>query len=126
MNEITQTNFTYPIAVPNIDCPHCVLRMRYQSQNPTENDRGTTFYQCADVAITKSDTVRDLPKVHEAKSQGGNDCCAAASFTMQGYETGSWRQTTTLSFYFDTPSQQFRIDSNSGTGTTIPSYVFSI
>ena len=42
------------IVVPNVVADNAVVRVRYVSQNPTENDRGTTFYQCADVKIVKA------------------------------------------------------------------------
>lgn len=27
--QASQTNFSIPVSVPNIDCPHCVIRVRY-------------------------------------------------------------------------------------------------
>ncbi|RYH00356.1 hypothetical protein EON65_49520, partial [archaeon] len=42
MNEVTQTNFTLTVTIPSTPSEHAVLRLRYVSQNPTENDRGTT------------------------------------------------------------------------------------
>ena len=43
-----QTNLSVPIVMPNIDCAHCVLRVRYNPNKPTES----IFHQCADVAFT--------------------------------------------------------------------------
>lgn len=43
-----QRNFTFQFITPDVECQHCVLRARYQSHKPGE----TTFYQCADIAIT--------------------------------------------------------------------------
>lgn len=43
-----QTNLSVPIVMPNIDCAHCVLRVRYMPNKPTES----IFHQCADVAFT--------------------------------------------------------------------------
>ena len=54
MNEITQTNFTFDVVMPNIPCDECVIRLRYLSNNPLEDDRGTIFYQCADIKLTPS------------------------------------------------------------------------
>lgn len=129
MNEITQTNFTLSVTVPNVDCPHCVLRMRYKSNNPSENDRGMIFYQCADVAVTKSATgavgssaigseaeLKVVPAPVAAVTAEDYSCCAPSVFSMQGYETGSWRLPTHKSYYFDAPNQFFRVDSVSGDG----------
>jgi hypothetical protein len=122
MNEITQTNFTIRVTVPNTAVEHGVMRLRYVSQNPTENDRGTTFYQCADVRIVKDSTT-----VEEAKTEAGkpasqsavaaaSDCCAPDQFVLHGYETGSWRNPTDKKYYFDAANKLFRVDTNSGTG----------
>lgn len=123
MNEITQTNFTMNVKIPNVDLAHGVLRVRYLSQNPTENDRGTTFYQCADVKVTKSaDVVPAETKKEEVKKAApvgnGIECCAPKQFTLQGYETASWRQNTQKTYYFDAINQLFRVDTNSGNGVT--------
>jgi hypothetical protein len=147
MNEITQTNFTMWVVAPNLDLDHGVLRIRYVSQNPSEDDRGTTFYQCADVSVTKTSeedlakkaasttavatatatapvrksVTTELEQVPRNRDRlqapvGGVDCCAPKQFTMQAYETGSWRNPTTKKYFFDAPTQMFRIDTNSGTG----------
>jgi len=55
MNEITQTNFSFVVTIPSVQCDACVLRVRYVSNNPLENDRGEIFYQCSDITITSSD-----------------------------------------------------------------------
>ena len=114
------------VQIPNIDSEHSVVRLRYVSQNPTENDRGMTFYQCADVKITKSaegiaDAVK--PVVPAAPTRGGGDCCAAKQFTMEGYETNSWRNPTAKKYYFDAAQNLFRVDTNSGTGTLLFCFV---
>ena len=63
--------YTKPIfslqVVPNIDCPHCVLRARYNAHKPGE----TIFYQCADIKIQKSDSInmgpiRSLPPLSQS------------------------------------------------------------
>lgn len=119
MNMITQTNFTIPVKVPNVDCDHCVLRVRYVSQNPTEDHGGSpTFHQCADVKVVKSDVPSDddAEEVPDDKVTE-NDCCAPGKFTLEGYETGSgWRNPTKMKFFFDAENQLFRIDTNSGDG----------
>jgi len=121
MNEITQTNFTIPTIIPNVDCEHCVVRIRYISQNPTENDRGMTFYQCADVKVNKNANVVAAPAVPQPLppvTGGGEECCAPSQFTMEGYETASWRNPTYKKYFFDAPKQLFRIDTYSGKGTS--------
>jgi hypothetical protein len=37
--QASQTNFSIPVSVPNIDCPHCVIRVRYHpnSASPWAN-----------------------------------------------------------------------------------------
>lgn len=121
MNEITQTNFSVNVAIPNIDCDHCVVRLRYISQNPTENDRGMTFYQCADVKVTKSTEVE--VKVAPTAPVTGNitalECCTQKQFSLEGYETASWRNPTSKKYFFDAEAKLFRIDTNSGTGKII-------
>lgn len=128
MNEITQTNFTIKVQIPNVECKHCVIRLRYLSENPTENDRGTTFYQCADVRI-KASSAKDKPAEAAKKPEetptkpavSANttsiDCCAPAQFTLEGYEVSTWRRNPTLKkFYFDAKNKLFRVDTNSGYG----------
>eukprot|EP01033_Poteriospumella_lacustris_P004845 gene4845-3474_t len=123
MNEITQTNFTIKVQIPNVECKHCVIRLRYVSQNPTENDRGMTFYQCADVKVVKSTEVVK-PAAAPAKpvvptNATSLDCCAPAQFTLEGYEVSTWRgNPTTKKFYFDAKNKLFRVDTNSGKGVT--------
>jgi hypothetical protein len=51
MNEVTQTNFSIAVTMPHEVCHECVIRVRYVSNNPLENDRGTIFYQCADIQL---------------------------------------------------------------------------
>jgi hypothetical protein len=57
MDMVTQTNYTITGQIPKIICPHCVLRLRYVSNNPEEinNRHGQNpqaiFYQCADISI---------------------------------------------------------------------------
>jgi len=49
----TQTNLTLQIAVPNIECAHCVIQIKYQPKKPTE----PVFLQCVDVAIRYSQSL---------------------------------------------------------------------
>lgn len=123
MNEITQTNFTIRVAVPDVECTACVMRLRYLPHNPLEP---TAFYQCADVSVSKgaeshpalTSTAPNL-RGHTTPPGQGVECCTARQFTMQAYETSSWRQPTQLTYYFDTDAGLQRIDTNSGSGSTI-------
>jgi len=134
MNEITQTNFTMKVTIPNVDCDHCVVRLRYVSQNPTENDRGMTFYQCADVSVAKSDIevpAAPVPApvrapVRADVNSTDLDCCAPQQFTLDAYEMASWRNPTTKKFYFDAVNRLFRVDTNSGSGNTVKDGYFQM
>lgn len=127
MNEITQTNFTIRVAVPNQAVDHGVIRLRYLSQNPTEDDRGTTFYQCADVRIvepstddpTAADDSINADDKTSADDATVKDCCAPKQFVLHGYETGSWRNPTDKKYYFDAVNKLFRVDTNSGNGKRV-------
>jgi len=133
MNEISQTNFTLRVQIPDEECDHCVLRMRYVPHNPLEPDN---FYQCSDVSVGMRESKGGAksmsaphaslrgseasdPNPKKASVTGGSECCAPSQFTMQAYETASWRAPTQLTYYFDTVAQLQRIDTNSGSGTTI-------
>ena len=121
LNMITQSNFTMTVTVPNVDCEHCVLRMRYVSHNPTEDHGGSpSFHQCADVKVVKgAETKKEATaQLRTATSEENHDCCAPKKFTIEGYETSNWRNPTKLKYYFDSANQLFRIDSNSGSGET--------
>lgn len=50
--QASQTNFSIPIVVPDLDCDACVFRVRYSPNKPTE----VSFWQCADVTIAKTGT----------------------------------------------------------------------
>jgi hypothetical protein len=131
MNMITQSNFTLSVKIPNLDCEACVLRMRYVSNNPTEDHGGSpTFHQCADVTVKKVDDAtlvaaaaadRADKNATAAKpsEQGGQDCCAPKQFTMEGYENSAWRNPTKLKYFFDGENELFRIDQDSGAGVTV-------
>ena len=50
--QAAQSNFSFPLVMPDMDCPSCVLRVRYLPNKPTEVD----FWNCADVNISKTGT----------------------------------------------------------------------
>lgn len=86
MNQITQTNFSVKVFLPNEPCDQCVLRVRYLTNNPLEDDHGTTFHQCSDVKLVQSDdAVKHVePVVTQIAHRGHedpHDCCAPESFT---------------------------------------------
>lgn len=121
MNMITQTNFTLSVVIPNVDCEACVLRTRYISHNPTEDSGGSSnFHQCADVTVKKtSQPVASAPTSSPKKLSKEQGCCAPKQFTMEGYETSDWRNPTHFKFFFDAENELFRIDQDSGSGTTV-------
>ncbi|CAF5151824.1 unnamed protein product, partial [Rotaria sp. Silwood1] len=53
-NQITQTNFSIEINLPNQPRDECVLHVRYLSNNPLEDDHGTVFHQCSDIILTQT------------------------------------------------------------------------
>lgn len=139
MNMITQTNFTMSVVVPNVECEHCVVRLRYLSNNPTEDHGGgMIFYQCADVSVSKLDSganiIESSPstpivvKPADAQEEGGRNlsCCAAKQFTMEGSETASWRNPTHKHYYIDGVNQLLRVDTDSGEGITTKDGAFQM
>jgi len=126
MNEVKQTNFTITAVVPNIACEFCVLRLRYVSNNPLEEDHGRTFYQCSDIKIRKGED--DAPKsiplaVTEPEPQLSKSnpmgCCTMPQWEGRFYETGSWRHPTIGYIAYDATNQFMRVDTVSGSGRTI-------
>jgi hypothetical protein len=84
MNHNSQTNFSIRIRLPNESCKFCDLRVRYLTNNPDEEDQGTTFHQCSDIQLLKSHTSVIRSVVDEtilAKSQKDpHDSCTPPSF----------------------------------------------
>jgi len=67
-NQAAQRNYTVSITVPNEQCSHCVIRMRYVPHKPTEN----IFYQCTDVSVSASTAFTpDIYGVMYDDAQGG-------------------------------------------------------
>ncbi|XP_046346789.2 uncharacterized protein LOC124127434 [Haliotis rufescens] len=54
-----QRNYTVVVSVPDMECDHCVIRVRYNAHKPGEN----TFYQCTDVRVTKTQGTQLLPQL---------------------------------------------------------------
>ena len=65
MNEVTQTNFSINVTMPDMTCSECVIRVRYETNNPLEDDRGTIFYQCADIALVSSSNESESSKLRD-------------------------------------------------------------
>ncbi|EDV23529.1 uncharacterized protein TRIADDRAFT_58259 [Trichoplax adhaerens] len=59
-------NYTVPITIPNINCSHCVLRIRYNSHKPGEQ----TFIQCSDVSFSHKKSNDDHHEAEEEVYQG--------------------------------------------------------
>lgn len=132
MNQITQTNFSLDILLPNISCKTCVLRVRYLSQNPLEDDRGTTFYQCADIELTTKRVKENEKIVREAEKRlllepdnkldtnrktNPNDCCAPASFVVVFvHRIPKFDFHSSGLIYYDKPSQKMHVKITSGSG----------
>jgi len=57
---------------------------------------------------------------------GGVPCCSVKQFTVQAYETGSWRNPTAIFTAYDGVAQQMRIDLNSGDGVTVKDGIFQL
>lgn len=130
MNMITQTNFTYVITVPNTDADAAVLRVRYISNNPEENDRGEIFYQCSDITISSSSSsneinndIKQQPKqdkedlsiftldvVATKKHKESDDsmgCCAPSAFMINYDETNP---TGSGIIWYSKDAQMIRVD----------------
>ncbi len=114
MNHNTQTNFTILIQLPNETCDQCVLRVRYLTNNPDEEDHGKTFYQCSDIQLIKSSNnivepiFDEIPLVKHVNDP--HDCCTPPSFQIEFIH---WIPDIVSSssgvIYYDKPSQQMRI-----------------
>ena len=114
MNHNTQTNFSIPIQLPNEPCDYCVLRVRYLTNNPDEEDRGTTFHQCSDIQLKKGSqhvTQSNFNRIQPVKHQNdSHDCCAPRSFqTRFIHRIPAIDYVSSGIIYYDQPSKQMRI-----------------
>ena len=113
MNHNTQTNFSIPIRLPTEPCAQCVLRVRYVTNNPDEEDEGRTFYQCSDIQLVRSSADSSssaLPEKHSALHvTNPNDCCTPKSFqTSFLHRIPEIHYASFGTVYYDQPSQQMR------------------
>jgi hypothetical protein len=114
MNHNTQTNFSIPILLPNEPCDYCVIRVRYITRNPDEEDHGTTFYQCSDIKLIKSSKNVEEVIINEISSikssNDPHDCCSPPSVSVKFIH---WIPDIVSSssgiIYYDKPSEQMHI-----------------
>ena len=127
MNQITQTNYSVEVTLPNQSCDECVLRVRYLSNNPLEDDHGTIFHQCADVKLTAS-LNNILPQaksversITKQRQNDPHDCCAPES-----YVNGFFHAIPSIDYraegmiYYDQKAKLMRVtvSANGGRGNT--------
>ena len=131
-SELTQTNFSRTINIPNVACDACVLRTRYVSNNPLEDPQGhgPTFYQCADVKFVASDAA-PAPAVATpapvATETTDKSCCAPATFTTSFTMDKPMTKSKGV-IYYDADNKMMREDvvHGDGTGTTATNGRFTI
>ena len=116
MNHNTQTNFSIEVQLPNIECEQCVLRVRYLTNNPTEEDEGTTFHQCSDIQLVNHSNSIEEKRIF-SKVEGKmdrHDCCAPSSFEMSFiHSIPDVELTSSGRIYYDKTRQQMRLSMNS-------------
>jgi hypothetical protein len=127
MNQITQTNFSIEIDLPSEPCNECVLRVRYLSNNPAEDDHGTVFHQCSDVKLTQGfvNPLKKEKKVqvveNKERKEDPHDCCAP-----DNYVNGFFHVIPAIDYrsegviFYDKQAQQMRVSVviNGGRGST--------
>jgi len=139
MNQITQTNFSITAVVPNMTTSTAVIRVRYVSNNPLEDDHGMIFYQCADVIILpaanepaepvapKSNLPRlfpfpGVPVKPQPGQQNPAGCCTAQQWEAFSYEPQSWRPESHTAISYDQINKLMMVEVAIGqnpNGTTI-------
>jgi hypothetical protein len=131
MNQITQTNFSVEVDLPNEPCNECVIRVRYLSNNPEEDDHGTVFHQCSDVKLTPSlintlkqekvPQIESIQNVKKVRQNDSHDCCAPESYVNGFFHViPAIEQRSEGMIYYDKKSQQMRVtvSINGGRGNT--------
>ncbi|CAF2362335.1 unnamed protein product [Rotaria sp. Silwood2] len=140
MNQITQTNFSIEINLPNEPCDECILRVRYLSNNPEEEDHGTIFHQCSDIKLTPNslNTLKEdkehrieLVKnnINKQRNDDPHDCCIPESYVNAFFHSipAIDYRSEGLIFY-DKKAQQMRVTVtvNGGRGNTTYDSVFDM
>ncbi|CAF0954160.1 unnamed protein product [Didymodactylos carnosus] len=130
MNQITQTNFSLDVMLPDVTCEKCVIRVRYLSNNLDEDDRGTIFYQCSDVELTKEVVNEQIieqakkriqqTKMRKEKQNDPHDCCAPPSFSTVFLHNIMFIPKTDHRssgvIFYDQPSKMMRVFLMAGSG----------
>jgi hypothetical protein len=139
MNQITQTNFSIEINLPNEPCNECVLRVRYLSNNPEEADHGTVFHQCSDVKLTSSllNTLKKdqehkneiIENINKQRNDDPHDCCIPESYAnafLHHIPAIDYRSEGLI--FYDKKAQQMRVTvtANGGRGNTTYDGVFDM
>lgn len=139
MNQITQTNFSIEIDLPNQPCDQCVLRVRYLSNNPAEDDHGTVFHQCADIKLSssssstlnneKEDKIESVDIFNKQRQDDPHDCCIPESYTNSfvHFIPAIEYQAEGL-IYYDQKARQMRVvvSANGGHGNTTDDGTFDM
>jgi hypothetical protein len=131
MNQITQTNFSVEVNLPNEPCNECVVRVRYLSNNPEEDDHGTVFHQCSDVKLTSSlintlkqenePKIESIENIKKARQDDPHDCCAPESYVTAFFHViPAIEQRSEGMIFYDKKAQQMRVtvSINGGRGNT--------
>ncbi|CAF0830754.1 unnamed protein product [Adineta ricciae] len=114
MNHNTQTNFSIRIQLPSEPCEFCVLRVRYLTNNPDEEDKGTTFHQCSDIQLKSTLKKVSRPSLNQIQpikhENDPHDCCTSPSFRTQfTHRIPDIDYISSGLIYYDKPSQQMRV-----------------
>ncbi|CAF3817349.1 unnamed protein product [Rotaria sp. Silwood1] len=130
MNQITQTNFSVEINLPNQPCDECVLRVRYLSNNPLEDDHGTVFHQCSDIKLTQTlintkrkdkEQEKRVESMNKERQEDPHDCCIPESYVNSFFHiipSIDFRSEGVI--YYDKKAKQMRVTvvNNGGRGNT--------
>ena len=120
-DQVTQTNFTIVVSIPDDIGDTAVMRFRYVSLNQDEidpaNNTQAIFWQCADIKISSSSALETKKKTttskkrahgsHRLKTQG---CCAPSTFQMTGIEHDDSGATKNHAVYWDASRSLTRWD----------------
>jgi hypothetical protein len=87
--QAAQTNYTVPIAVPDVDLKHGVLMVRHHPNKPTEP---VAFRNCADIAIVSAVTRRARRAAAAAAVAGPAPLLALVEATQPALDTGGSTQ----------------------------------
>ncbi|CAF2000731.1 unnamed protein product [Rotaria magnacalcarata] len=139
MNQITQTNFSIEVDLPNQPCDECVLRVRYLSNNLDEDDHGTVFHQCSDIKLTQSllnalkkekeNKVQLIENINRQRQEDPHDCCVSESYTNAFFHViPAIDYKSEGIIYYDQKARQMRVtvSVNGGRGNTTVDGLFDM